>query len=383
MNGLLAALLLALVLLPVHAVADDAFALAVSPDADRAAGFRSGTVLRLNTILEQRPTSEGITGIAAAIRRDGRLVFSRAVGTDGRGNPVRRDTLFDVASLTKQIAGIPAALLTMEKEEDFRGGEMPLKALLSHRSGLPESIPVEELEARGFEGAIASATPLFPVYAADRYSNAAYMELARRAHARHGEELERLIRRHFWKPLGMERVTWRPDPWLPIAATGYDTAGELLAGRPFDPAADWMLRAPGVPPPLHSGLFCTADDAALFYERLLAPGADAPVSLKAASALLYGAFTSAPVHGSPGRLRYRNDAGLESASGWPLAPADAATGRFVYQTGYTGCIAWVDRAEGIVVVILSNATLTDANEEFLRLRDAFIRAVIANTVPLP
>lgn len=380
MRLLLAALLFALL---GAARADDRYEFPAGPDAESQAAFRIGTLLRLNAIIDERASQERIAGMAVCVRRNGEIVLSRAVGTDGRGNAVRRDTLFDVASLTKQLAGIPAALLLMETEEDFRGGALPIRALLSHRSGLPENIAVEELEARGLEGALAAAEPLFPVYARDQYSNAGYMMLALRARQRHGNALEPLVRRHFWEPLGLRHTTWKPDPWLPVAATGFDADGELLVGRPFDPAADWMAQHADAALPLHSGLFSTAEDTALFYEALIAPEPDAPAAERAASALLYGAFTAAPLQGAPGKLRYRNDAGLDTATGWPLAPADSPLGRYVFQTGYTGCIAWADRGEGVVVVILTNATLTDANEDFLRFRDTFIRAIIANTEPLP
>jgi CubicO group peptidase (beta-lactamase class C family) len=110
----------------------------------------------VDRVIEQALSSDRIVGTVVLIARDGKLVYRRAAGLADReaGRPMRIDTLFRLASLTKPIVSAAAMVLVEHGRlslddpvtrwlPDFRpaltSGERPpimLGQLLTHTSGL-------------------------------------------------------------------------------------------------------------------------------------------------------------------------------------------------------------------------------------------------------
>ncbi|MGE8261425.1 MAG: serine hydrolase domain-containing protein, partial [Stenotrophomonas sp.] len=110
---------------------------------------------RLDATIERARTEFDIPGIAVAVVKDGKVVMERGYGVRelGKPDPVQADTLFAIASNTKAFTATALNLLAEQgklKMEDrvidhlpgFRmsdpyvTGEMRIRDLLSHRSGL-------------------------------------------------------------------------------------------------------------------------------------------------------------------------------------------------------------------------------------------------------
>ncbi|CAN5449485.1 serine hydrolase domain-containing protein [soil metagenome] len=360
--------------------------LSASEDAN---GFYPGTWMLIDREVHQQQLNGGICGGAIAIRRNGAPVYSCAFGRVARGeksSPVTFDTKFDVASLTKPMAGVPAAVLLLaESDAELQSA---IRRIIGHRHLLDDTAAYEHAKTLAVQAAaIADRGDRLRLIiegladeaqgtidpAAYRYSNTAYFLLGCRAAFNH-PHLEDDLSADFWKPLGLANTGYHPA--APIAVTGFDRDGAEVIGRPFDPLADLAITELDIPP-LHSGLFATADDAAKFFDALSDPYQPS-VPLRRLRALLF----SQPVllHTKDRVQLFVSAGGLESPTEPPMAgPSGAPQGAIYMQSGYTGCLLWTDLRSRTTIAVLTNASATDAEDEAgpftARIIDRAIRGV--------
>lgn len=298
----------------------------------------------LREVLKLAEDEAGIGAGAAVLRQDGQIVFQHAWGTTlpyGHGGKVSIDTPFDAASLTKPLAGAPAALLLMESRTMSSAEAQLLPALLNHTSGLSD---LEENQQSG----------------AYEYANQNYMAIQLLAE-RHGIE-QADWRRKFWEPLGLQSPSFEP----PAAVwSGVGARGDILLREPFDPRANRFLTEGRTP--LHSGLFISSADAALFGEALLQR------KIEKLSALLLS--NPEPIESREGKV-FISQGGMRSPSGPPYAHAGAKPGRIYYQTGYTGCLLWLDTEERVVFSLLTNAAAYDALDQWKEVAEQCVQAIL-------
>ncbi|MGP3946333.1 serine hydrolase domain-containing protein [Streptomyces sp. 6N106] len=265
--------------------------------------------------------------------------------------PVRRDTLFDLASLTKLCTTIVAlraaegGLIALDGRVAAYAPEctaaaehgITVRQLLTHTSGLIPELPLYEED--GVErrlARLAAEPPVTPPGTARRYSDLNFLLLQRVLERTAGRPLDRLVQETVTGPLGMAATRFNPPAsWLPrIAATedqrqpwGKVDRG-MLRGVVHDENA-WALG--GVAG--HAGLFSTAGDLAVLCRALLAGGG--PVLSPESTELMLTA---------PGL-------GFEVDQPWfmgELAGRGAAG-----HTGFTGTSLVVDRARGVYLVLLA------------------------------
>ena len=258
-----------------------------------------------------------IVGCVVLVAHDGETVYARAAGEADReaGRPVRRDTIFRYASLTKPIVSA-AALGLMEEGvihledpvtrilPDFRpklpdGSEpvITIRHLMTHTSGLtydfmepPESAYHGQGISNGFDVAGMSmaenlrrivAWPLnFPPGAAWNYSVATDVLGAALAAAT-GETLPELVRRKVTGPLGMNDTDFSVVDLDRLAAPYADAApAPVRMGAshvvPFAPsplmfAPDRMLDPTSFPSG-GAGMAGNADDYLTFLEAIRTQG---------------------------------------------------------------------------------------------------------------
>ncbi|UTO68204.1 beta-lactamase family protein [Streptomyces rapamycinicus NRRL 5491] len=272
-----------------------------------------------------------------------------------RWEPVRRDTVFDLASLTKLFTTI-VALRAVERgliSLDGRvAGYAPectaaaehgitVRQLLTHTSGLIPELPLYEYEyvEDGRERALArlaAEPPATPPGTARRYSDLNFLLLQRVLERSAGQPLDQLVQETVTGPLDMTGTRFNPPAsWLPRIAATEDQRrpwGKLdrgmLRGVVHDENA-WALG--GVAG--HAGLFSTAGDLAVLCRTLLAGGGPA-LSSESTELMLT----------APGL-------GFEVDQPWfmgELAGRGAAG-----HTGFTGTSLVVDRARGAYLVLLA------------------------------
>lgn len=344
---------------------------------DSGAGFREGTIAKLDGIISAQADKGAIRSGAIVIRRRGERVYANSWGTTAPSGPIVPVTTrspFDVASLTKPMAGVPCACELVNQASPMLLARIP--RLLNHTSGFDDAKDFPEdsnLVALRMADLGRRSIPDSKIY---RYANANYLYLTWVAH---GPLMANSIANGYWKPLGLTNTAFAPIPreanpvW-----SGETRSGYTLIGEPYDPIADALLLKEG-PPVGHSGLFSSAEDVALFAESLLVLPPKGSELTALSGTLLHGleelqdAETGKPIHVTMG--------GLISATGPPYAPAGSPPGRYLHHTGYTGCLMWVDTQEGVTVALLTNAAATKSLPKWQTFSAMILKAVQEGTKP--
>jgi CubicO group peptidase (beta-lactamase class C family) len=337
-------------------------------------------------VLREGITQRAFPGAAAAITLDGRLLALRGFGrlTYEKDAPeVTGETIFDLASLTKVMAGTSMAMVLYGRGvldldatvvaivPEFGGsGErksVTILHLLAHTSGLPAYERLFE-RAHSREEVIAAACRV-PLVAAPgdhaEYSDIGFIVLTQILERLADERIDAFCAREILGPLGLARTGYRPPPeWREqIAPTEEDRffRHRVIQGEVHDENASVMDSVSA-----HAGLFAPATDVAKFAEWMLAGGE--PV----VRAHTVGLFTSP----QPVKHDYAR------ALGWDLVSPPSQSGRYFSPSayghlGYTGTSLWIDPARRLSVTLLTNRTWPDRRSELIKqVRPAFHDAVL-------
>ena len=145
-----------------------AFAQSVAP----AAALSPAVALALDAAARDAVAAGDVPGAVVVVGQDGSVLYRLATGSRAlvpAVEPMTIDTVFDVASLTKVVATMPAVLALWEEGridldaplgrylKEFAGPgfrEVTIRRLLTHASGLSD-LPRREAMARGFPEAAA------------------------------------------------------------------------------------------------------------------------------------------------------------------------------------------------------------------------------------
>jgi len=315
---------------------------------------------RIGALLDGAVGEGGIPGAVAAVGRGpvtlGRWVSGQADVIAGR--PMRADTVFDLASLTKVVATTAVTLALAGRGElalgdpvagylpdavACRGGGVTVAHLLTHTAGLPGSRRFYRWCRSGADllGDLYQ-TPLGqPPGSGVAYSDPGFILLGQVVAAVTGEPLDGAVRRLVTGPLGMTATGFRPNgPAIRFAATERRSDGTAWTGTVHDENARLLGGVAG-----HAGLFAPADDVARFAAWWVS-GDDAVVP-----AALRRAAATCQTEGLGGRRGYGwacpGDAFDILGARWPATA--------VSHTGFTGTSLALDPASGLWVVLLTNA----------------------------
>jgi CubicO group peptidase (beta-lactamase class C family) len=214
----------------------------------------------------------GSPGCAVAVAQDGALVYSRGYGYANLDYdiPITPQTVFDVASVTKQFNAANLSMLALEGKltlDDHVRTWLPelpeyewpisLRHMLHHTSGLRDYLNLFPLAGRDDYFPISHGQILAmmsrqralidPPGEQYRYSNTAYMLLAQVLERAGGKSLGEITQERIFEPLGMEGSLMYEnlEEIIPRRATGYDrdTDGRLriVHNYNFDVAGDGQL----------------------------------------------------------------------------------------------------------------------------------------------
>lgn len=209
------------------------------------------------------------------------VVIGKAQVNGGPEREMTRETLFDLASLTKVVAALPTVLRLADLGElglddpvsrylpPFAGGGRDLvtiRHLLAHTSGLPGEMPLWLSYADpGRAAAALLASQLEqPPGTAVIYSDVGFMLLGRVVAAVTATPFDAAVAEMVTGPLGMTRTTFGPDPAEHdrCAATEVQPQGAALAGVVHDENARLFGGVSG-----HAGLFAPVDDLVRYIVR--------------------------------------------------------------------------------------------------------------------
>lgn len=340
----------------------------------QAFGLAPGTFEAIDQLLDDAERDKLVPGGVLTIRKDGALVYERAFGRlspDPGAAPMRRDTIFDQASITKAVAAVPMMVLAKESGFDPEAGTPASTRLLDHSAGIRAIVAPRDLLAQGFDAIVESIESSAAAEPCDRYSNAAYVLLAWRLAKSAAEAPGDRLAREVWQPMGVS-FAWSSDPQR-TAPSGRDAQGRWLRGTPYDPLADAFVRT-GRIKPLHSGLFATSGDVALFLATML-EARDSEERVGEIARLLFGGVRGLPDCDEPGRTIWRTAGGIECPTDEPLADIGAPPGTVFHLSGYCGTFFWVHASSRTVVVLSTNATAGPTPRGWVSLRSALIPVV--------
>lgn len=289
--------------------------------------------------------------------------------------------IFDLASLTKVLATTMAVMQIYDRQQlaldapvaewlpefaavnpsDKRRGQVTLRMMLDHSSGLPGYVRLfESAHTRTEMIAAALHQPLTadPGTRAE-YSDIGFIILGHLVEKLTGTQLDIYCRREIFAPLGMSTTQYCPGPALrdSIPPTENDRGfrHRVIQGEVHDENASVMEGVAG-----HAGLFSNAIDP-----------------LRAAACMLAGGVTSSGVQLlSPQTIplfaaRSGQPAGTSRALGWDTPSTPSSAGRFFSQRsighlGFTGTSLWIDMDAGIAVSLLTNRTWPDRSNQAIR-----------------
>ncbi len=183
-------------------------------------------------------------GLAVLVAQDGKILFEKSYGLANLEHrvPVLPQTTFRIASITKQFTA--AAILKLQEEGKLsvndklsnfipgfpRGGDVTLRQLLTHTSGIHDYLQETNILSRATKAttsdAIVEEIKKYP-YDFDpgmkwSYNNSGYRLLGYIVEKVSGQNFENFLRAKFFHPLGMSNTgIYRRHLALPHEALGY------------------------------------------------------------------------------------------------------------------------------------------------------------------
>ncbi len=356
-------------------------------------------------------------GVVVLVNAGGRIAFLRAAGRrsleEGDTSPMREDTIFDVASLTKPLATATAMMVCVR---DRRIGledrvtrffhnfgvhgktHVTFRHLLAHTSGLPGWRPyyrdIVKVEREGrinftasrgakewvYE-AIQREKPEAPAGARTLYSDLGFMLLGAAIEQVSGLTLDRYCHEKIFKPMGLRSTSFvdlsvlRTRKLEPIAEMIAPTERcpwrkRVLCGEVHDDNAYAMGGVAG-----HAGLFSCARDldrmATTLRESCLGQNVFLPSSI-------VSEFwrRDDPIGSSTWALGWDTPSLKNSTAGAELSR------NAVGHVGFTGTSLWIDLDRNLHVIVLSNRVHPTRDNDLIRefrplIHDLCVRAATA------
>jgi CubicO group peptidase (beta-lactamase class C family) len=312
---------------------------------------------RMREHIEQRAQSaieeKVFPGCVVGVVKNGErtvLPFGRFTYEEN-SNPVKEDTIYDVASITKSIPTASLALTLIDEGKlklgdrfidyipEFRNSDreaVTIRHLLNYEVGGYALSSLKERSAKELYEEIMTREFSFRPGERSAYSNLPSFLLGLAVEKAGGDPLDKLAQKYFFDPLKMNHTSFWPQYFSreEIAPTEIEEWRGHVQGSVHDESA-YVFTVLGPRAVGHAGLFSSAPDLLNFLEMLLHGGA----------------ITDS----------------AEKGLGWQVNEAWMGPHRSTKtfgKTGFTGTSVAVDRERGSALAILSNRTWpkrTDTN----------------------
>ncbi len=333
-----------------------------------AAGMISARLKAIDRIVEEGLERKRMPGAVVVVGHQGKIAYRKAYGfreIEPRQVPMTVDTVFDLASLTKPIATATSVMTLIEN------GQIKLHApahtylpkfgqngkenitvyhLLTHQGGLIPDNPIGDYEA-GPAKAWENIFALKPVASPGErfiYSDMGFIVLGKLIEEVTGKSVHAYSQEAVFEPLGMNETGYLPREELrKRAATTQERDGHPMRGEVHDPRA---FRLEGVAG--HAGLFSTADDLAVYAQMMVQRGQYQGVRiLKTETAKMMTQAYKVP--------RGLRGLGWDKKSSYSSNRGDLFTDAAFGHGGFTGTAIWIDPAQELFVIFLSNRVHPD------------------------
>ncbi len=358
---------------------------------------------RVVNAMREMIRAKEIPGAVTLVATRDRVTHLQAVGNSGPGatsKPLRKNSIFWIASMTKPITG--TAILMLQEEgklsvDDLVSKHIPalanlktpsgnlanltLKHLLTHTSGMPEATNDESKAARTLGDLIPAYLnkPMqFEPGAKWQYCQSGINTLGRIVEVASGLPFEKFVELRLFKPLGMKDTTFylrsnqlsrlvTPARREPGGATLTEATISFLQGKAPTSTDRYPLA--------NGGLFSTAPDYARFARMILNQGTlDGkrylqPESVKRMTTIQTGSLVTGFTPGNGWGLAWcvvREPQGVTAM----LGPGTHGHG------GAYGTQAWIDPVNGVVLILMVQRS-NFANGDASPVRMAFQQAAMA------
>jgi serine-type D-Ala-D-Ala carboxypeptidase len=332
----------------------------------------------------ENPAHPGYAGAVALVLENGRTRLTTTVGhalryaagpvelTPAKRVPMRPDSIFDLASLTKVYTAILVLQLVDRGKvdlaapvqrylPDFTGpgkAAVTVAMLLAHTGALPVGASITGLSGNTARWAAVMRTPLVKSGVPGRtfrYSSVGLMVLGRLVEKLTGKPLDRALRDNLTTPLGLRDTGFHPKTWVTdksrLVATDARSSRGLLRGTVHDDVCNRLGGVAG-----HAGIFGTAKDVAVIGQLLLNGGTyngKRILSAAVVKQMLTNVNRGKPAIDAerPGRSA-DHGLGVEMNQPWFMGRLAAPTS--FGHTGFTGTSLLIVPARKTVVVLLTN-----------------------------
>ena len=258
------------------------------PQPEESLEIDSRRFAKIDQVAREEVGAGHVPGAVILVGHRGKIVYRKAFGQCALMplcRPMKVDTIFDIASLTKVVATTTAVMELVDRglihldkpaatywpafAANGKGG-ITIRQLLTHTSGLRAGV-ASRPPWSDYDGAMEAIAEDQPVRAPGtqfNYSDVNFITLGEIVHRVSHMPLNVFCKREVFEPLGMKDTSFLPSPALKprIAPTDYQGSG-LRWGVVSDPTSYRMGGVAG-----HAGVFATADDLALLAQMLIHGG---------------------------------------------------------------------------------------------------------------
>lgn len=377
-----------------------------------------------NYAIQQKATP----GCVVLVAKDGNVILNKAYGytTYDSTQAVTMETIYDIASMTK-ISATTLAIMKLYEEGKIKledpihqyikwlrntdKANITIRQLLLHQGGLKAWIPFykETIDANG--------KPLTSIYTTHKdarhtiqvaknlflrknwldtlhqriaqsplgdtnkyvYSDLDFILLGEVVEGITNKRLDVYVSENFYKPLGLTKTVFNPLSSLStlgrrggLAPTENEKIfrQQLLQGYAHDPAAAMFGGIAG-----HAGLFSTTNDLFVLYQMLLNGGSiHGKTFFKPSTIQLFTQYNSAISRRGFGFDKPEKD----NATIKDPYPSIYTSPQTFGHTGFTGTCVWVDPAQQLVYIFLSNRVCPNGDDQklsALKIRKSIMDAV--------
>ena len=365
--------------------------------------LKTGDFSKIDSLVKTGLDNKAYPGCEVLIAKSGNVIYRKAFGyTDYLQNiPVKDNDLYDLASITKVAATTLAVMKlydqgkvnldaplsqTLSYLENSNKSKITVREVMTHQAGLVAWIPFyKKTLLNGLPDSTLYATSLseqYPFKVAEnmylhkkyhqvlidsivnsplsekkeyRYSDLGFILMQQYVEQIAGKSLDQFVEEQFYKPLGLNTLTFHPLEKFPLSRimpTENDTLfrHQLLQGNVHDPAAAMLGGVAG-----HAGLFGNSNDMAVLLQMLIQNGSYAGRQyIKPETVAL---FTKKQYKENRRGLGYDKPQLIPSEPG--PACEEASANSFGH-TGFTGTYIWADPDNDLCIVFLSNRVNPDA-----------------------
>lgn len=315
-------------------------------------------------------------GAVLLVSKEDSIVFFEAYGYANNlsDDKITKDTIFDLASLTKPLATTLAIMMLVQQSrlgleqnlglvlpgfENTDKEQIKIKHLLSHSSGLPDYRPyyrklckLPQAVRKDVLKELLIKEPL--VYSTGKgvlYSDLGFMILGLVVERVSGKRLDHFAAEEIYRPLGIETDLGRGLFFIDIdskpgigrfAATEYCSWRNFLANGVVHDENAYAIGGVGG----HAGLFGNAGDMNILLSALLS-GFHSGSSISFFKKDLLHTFFK-PQEGSDKALGFDTPSLSDSSCG------NCFSKRSIGHLGFTGTSFWIDLERKVIVILLTN-----------------------------